>query len=148
MKKLPRDISSFETMITDGYVYVDKTEIIYELITTGRFYFLSRPRRFGKSLFISTLKSLFLGHRHLFKGLWIEDSSNYEWQEYPVIDLDFSELDSASPSALIKTLSYKLATIAKSHGIDVSMAPSPGFMFIELVTHLAKRNPVVVLIMR
>ena len=146
MKKLPRDISNFEMMRRDGYIYVDKTKIIYELITSGRCYFLSRPRRFGKSLLISTLKSLFLGHRQLFKGLWIEASSDYEWQGHPVIDLDFSQLDSSSPSALIKTLSYKLTTIAKSHGIDVSTAPSPGFMYTELVTQLAARNSVVVLI--
>ena len=67
MKKLPIDVSTFETLITNDYIYVDKTEIIHNLITTGRYYFLSRPRRFGKSLLVSTLKELFLGRQELFK---------------------------------------------------------------------------------
>ena len=75
MKKLPFSVSSFEMMIRDDYLYVDKTRTIYELIEAKRFYFLSRPRRFGKSLLVSTLKSLFLGQRELFKGLWIEASA-------------------------------------------------------------------------
>lgn len=76
MKKLPVDVSDFNIMITENYLYVDKTQHIYNLITQGRLYFLSRPRRFGKSLLISTLKEIFLGNKHLFEGLWI-DTSNY-----------------------------------------------------------------------
>ena len=146
MKKLPRSVSSFEKLIRDDYLYVDKTKTIYELIEADQFYFLSRPRRFGKSLLISTLKSLFLGQRELFKGLWIETSSNYSWPEHPVIALDFSKLDSESPTTLKQTLSYTLQTIAELQGIDVSMAPSPGLKLNKLVTESAKRNPVVVLI--
>jgi hypothetical protein len=67
MKKLPLDVSDFNTMIKGDYVYVDKTQYIYNLVTEGRFYFLSRPRRFGKSLLISTLKELFSGNKELFK---------------------------------------------------------------------------------
>ncbi len=133
-------------MIRDDYLYVDKTRTIYELIEAKRFYFLSRPRRFGKSLLVSTLKSLFLGQRELFKGLWIEASSNYSWQEHPVISLDFSDLDSESPTALKQTLSYTLQTTAELQGIDVSTAPSPGLKLKKLVTELAKSNRVVILI--
>ena len=97
-EEIALSVSSFEMMIRDDYLYVDKTKTIYELIEAKRFYFLSRPRRFGKSLLISTLKSLFLGQRELFKGLWIETSSNYSWPEHPVIALDFSQLDSESPT--------------------------------------------------
>ena len=72
MKYLPRDVSNFERMIQDGYIYVDKTELIYNLYATGgRYFFLSRPRRFGKSLLISTLKELFVGNKKLFTNLWI-----------------------------------------------------------------------------
>ena len=70
--KYPIGIQSFEQIITDGYVYVDKTDLIYSLVTEGKIYFLSRPRRFGKSLLVSTLENYFLGRKELFKGLKIE----------------------------------------------------------------------------
>jgi hypothetical protein len=70
MKYLPTDVSSFKLLISGNYLYVDKTEYIYNLFQKGsRYYFLSRPRRFGKTLLASTLKELFLGNRELFKGL-------------------------------------------------------------------------------
>ena len=90
MKKLPIGVQAFTEMINDGYLYIDKTEYIYKLISSGKYYFLSRPRRFGKSLFISTLKEIFLGHKDLFKGLWIYDK--LDWQPYPIILLDFSKI--------------------------------------------------------
>ena len=71
MMKYPIGIQSFEQLREDGYVYVDKTDLVYKLVTTGKIYFLSRPRRFGKSLLISTLESYFLGRRDLFEGLAI-----------------------------------------------------------------------------
>lgn len=70
-QKLPVDISSFEKMRTEGYLYVDKTRHIYRMVTEGTFYFLSRPRRFGKSLLVSTLNCLFQGRKELFERLWI-----------------------------------------------------------------------------
>lgn len=69
-KKLPVDIQAFEIMRGENYLYVDKTRHIYQMVTEGRFYFLSRPRRFGKSLLVSTLKCLFQGRKELFEGLW------------------------------------------------------------------------------
>jgi hypothetical protein len=72
MKKLPVGIQSFRKLIEDDYVYADKTEYIYNLINSGSYYFLSRPRRFGKSLLVDTMKELFFGNRALFKGLWID----------------------------------------------------------------------------
>ena len=71
--KYPIGIQSYESLRRDGYVYVDKTALIYQLVTTGRYYFLSRPRRFGKSLLISTLQAYFEGKRELFEGLAIAD---------------------------------------------------------------------------
>ena len=70
-KKLPVGIQTFKDIIEDDYVYIDKTKYIYNLITSGKVYFLSRPRRFGKSLLISTLKEIFDGNKEIFKDLWI-----------------------------------------------------------------------------
>ena len=78
--KYPIGIQSFDRIREDGYVYVDKTALIYELVSKGTIYFLSRPRRFGKSLLISTLENYFLGRRGLFRGLAI-DSVEKEWKE-------------------------------------------------------------------
>ncbi len=86
--KYPIGVQDFEKIIKDGYVYVDKTDLVYRLANDGSIYFLSRPRRFGKSLLVSTLKHYFLGHRELFKGLAI-DSLETEWNEYPVFHLSF-----------------------------------------------------------
>lgn len=86
--KYPIGIQDFESIIRDGYVYVDKTALIYRMATEGKVYFLSRPRRFGKSLLVSTLKYYFQGRKDLFQGLAI-DSMEKEWAEYPVFHLSF-----------------------------------------------------------
>jgi len=78
MKKLPIGISDFKELINVNYIYVDKTEYIYKLINSGKYYFLSRPRRFGKSLLISTIRYLFEGQKELFKNLYIQDKWNWE----------------------------------------------------------------------
>ena len=88
MKKLPIGIQTFSNIILDGYCYVDKTPLIHQLVEEGVYYFLSRPRRFGKSLLISTLKSAFLGQQDLFKGLYLEN--HWDWTvQYPVIHISF-----------------------------------------------------------
>ncbi|MDR2140774.1 MAG: AAA family ATPase, partial [Deltaproteobacteria bacterium] len=89
MKLLPVGVADFQTMRKRDYIYVDKTEIIYKLFQTDSPYFLSRPRRFGKSLLVSALEAILMGQRELFKGLWI-DQSDYDWQPYPVIHLSLS----------------------------------------------------------
>ncbi|MDY3141470.1 MAG: AAA family ATPase, partial [Parabacteroides sp.] len=87
--KYPIGIQSFDRIRNEGYVYVDKTALIYQLVTTGSIYFLSRPRRFGKSLLVSTLEHYFLGHKELFKGLAME-LLEQDWLEYPVFHMDFN----------------------------------------------------------
>ena len=87
--KYPIGIQSFDRIIEDGYVYVDKTDLIYQLAQEGSIYFLSRPRRFGKSLLVSTLEHYFLGHKELFKGLKI-DQLEKDWYVYPVFHMDFN----------------------------------------------------------
>lgn len=87
--KYPIGIQSFDKIREDGYIYVDKTALIYDLVKNGNIYFLSRPRRFGKILLISTLDCYFKGRKELFKGLAI-DELEQEWKEYPVFHLDFN----------------------------------------------------------
>lgn len=87
--KYPIGIQSFDQIIEDGYVYIDKTDLVYQLTHEGKIYFLSRPRRFGKSLLVSTLEHYFLGHKELFKGLKI-DQLEKDWHVYPVFHVDFN----------------------------------------------------------
>ncbi|MBQ7166020.1 MAG: AAA family ATPase, partial [Treponema sp.] len=96
MRKMPVGIQDFETIRTEGYVYVDKTALIYELVQTGKPYFLSRPRRFGKSLLVSTLEAYFTGKKDLFEGLAISGLEK-EWAEYPVLHFDFNGQNYSDP---------------------------------------------------
>lgn len=91
-EKLPIGIQSFSQMIEEDYVYIDKTKYILDLIKGGSYYFLSRPRRFGKSLLLSTLHEIFSGKRHLFDSLAIAQSG-YSWPEHPVIHMSFSSMN-------------------------------------------------------
>ena len=86
--KYPIGMQSFDQIREMGFVYVDKTDLVYQLVSAGSIYFLSRPRRFGKSLLVSTLKHYFLGHKELFKGLATECMEK-DWLEYPVLHIDF-----------------------------------------------------------
>jgi len=88
MKKLPIGIQTFSKIVDGNLAYVDKTKIAYKLITGDEYYFLSRPRRFGKSLFVDTLKEIFEGNKRLFKGLYIEDKWDFE-DKYPVLRISF-----------------------------------------------------------
>ena len=93
LKPLPIGLSTLRDLIQGGYLYIDKTKWIYDLVRYPKgLYFLSRPRRFGKSLMVSTLEAIFLGNRDLFKGLSI-DQTDYQWQVHPVIRIDFSHTD-------------------------------------------------------
>ena len=100
--KYPIGIQSFEQIIKDGYVYVDKTDLVYQL-TRGKIYFLSRPRRFGKSLLISTLKNYYLGKKELFRGLKIDELEK-DWKTYPVFHIDFNGKNFNDQDALMDTL--------------------------------------------
>lgn len=145
MKKLPIDVSTFKTIIDYDYLYIDKTEHIYTIVTKSRYYFLSRPRRFGKSLLISTLKEVFLGNKELFKDLWIY-KSDYTWESHPVIHLDFSVIAHETVPELKLSLSWTLMQIAEKYGINIAKAPTPQDKFSTLIEQLAKRNSVVILV--
>ncbi len=107
LRNLPIGIQNFESLRADGYLYVDKTEQIYRLITTGRYYFLSRPRRFGKSLLMSTIHSYFSGRKDLFEGLAIEKHEK-EWIAYPVLHLDLNTNKYDTPEVLEQKIGESL----------------------------------------
>ena len=113
--KYPIGIQSFDQIINGGYVYVDKTDLVYSLVTEGKIYFLGRPRRFGKSLLVSTLEHYFLGHKELFKGLKI-DSLEKDWLEYPVFHIDFNGDDFTIPGILEKKIGRYLSMWEEVYG--------------------------------
>jgi hypothetical protein len=145
-KKLPIGVQSFPTMIEKNNLYVDKTAYIHRLIDEGMFYFLARPRRFGKSLLVSTFKTLFEGEKDLFKGLWIE-SSDWDWKPHPVITIDFNGIDATNATILEESLSLALDKIAGLHGIALPQRILTN-KFVELFAELYKksREKIVVLI--
>src|SRR5262245_50388602 len=99
MKKLPIGIQTFSELIRENYVYVDKKQTIHTLITGGKFYFLARPRRFGKSLLVSTIAEIFRGNKELFSGLAI-NSLPYDWKKYPVVMISFADIAHRTPELL------------------------------------------------
>ncbi len=114
-KKYPVGIQSFSDIRKGGYFYIDKTDLIYKLVQTGKYYFLSRPRRFGKSLLISTLEAYFKGKKELFKGLAME-SLEKEWIEYPVLHLDLNAEKFESPEKLNNLLNDALCKWERIYG--------------------------------
>ena len=113
--KYPLGIQNFEKIRTDGYLYMDKTAMLYDIVKGGTYYFLSRPRRFGKSLLISTLEAYFQGKRELFKGLAI-DQLEQEWKRYPVLHLDLNAEKYTTPEALDHILNSVLVDWENLYG--------------------------------
>ena len=145
MKKLPIGIQSIERIRTEDYIYVDKTQFALELIEgDAPHYFLSRPRRFGKSLFLSTLEEIFKGNKALFEGCHIAES-NYDWQPYPVLLFNFGGIANKTPEKLEINLHELITKISKEQGIKVD-GTSLEFRLEVLVEALAKKGRVVVLI--
>ena len=143
MKKLPIGIQAFDKLIEGGYIYVDKTEIIHRLVTTGATYFLSRPRRFGKSLLLNTLKSLFEGQQALFSGLWIEN--NWDWSKSnPVLHFSFDAIDYAN-MGLEDALLFELSKYAEQYQLELP-TNSYKVQFKELIQQLHDRYGKVVLL--
>ena len=124
IRRLPIGVQSFQVMRNDGFVYVDKTEYVLKLAAESRVFFLSRPRRFGKSLFLSTLKAYFLGKKDLFKGLYIEDEEekraerekNEAWVEHPVLYLDFNASKYETREDLEALLNNRLCIWEETYG--------------------------------
>ena len=131
--KYPIGIQSFDRIIEDGYVYIDKTDMVYNLVREGSIYFLSRPRRFGKSLLVSTLKNYFLGRKELFRGLKI-DRLEKEWNAYPVFHIDFNGGEYTCSGLLKDALMSYLSDWEREYGInDGFQDANPGFRFRKIL---------------
>ena len=144
--KYPIGIQSFETIIENGYVYLDKTGLVYDLAHNGHIYFLCRPRRFGKSLLVSTLKCYFEGKKELFKGLAI-DKLEKEWKQYPVFHLSFGGQNFVKPYVLDKVLEEFVATAENLYGKnELAQTLDSRFKAVIRNAHQKSGNRVVVLI--
>lgn len=147
MKKLPISIQTFEHIIEGDMIYVDKTEFIHDLTRKGKYYFFARPRRFGKSLLLTTLKSFFEGKKALFKGLYIDEKEK-DWTVYPVVHLDYSLVDYSTSLEIFKiSLLENLQTIARQYDLQLKNIVIAN-AFKELILALSEKynRQVVVLI--
>jgi len=145
MKRLPIGIQTFRDIICNDYLYVDKTEKIFDLVNNPKgVYFFSRPRRFGKSLLISTLNEIFEGNKELFKRQWIYNS-DYDWEKYPVVRIDFSKEKAENKDDLKGFILHQLKNIANKYGVSLERDQYYE-AFDELLTKLSGINKVVILI--
>ena len=147
MKRLPIDLQSFEALREDKCLYVDKTSYIHKMLETGRYFFISRPRRFGKSLMVSVLKCFFKNKKELFDDLWIEKHGKWKWEEYPIIQLDFNVIGHDTQKELLEGLEDNLEDIGIKHGIKLR-GRSLKRKFRNIVVDLSDKTgkPVVILI--
>ncbi len=143
MNKYPIGLQDFKGIIESGFLYIDKTQIIHRLITSGNYYFLSRPRRFGKSLLLSTIKEIFSGNKELFKGLWIHDQWNWG-QTHPVIHLRLASIN-YQKAGLYAALNKEMDILAKEQAIVLEEQDLKD-KFKELIVKTAKKGKVVILI--
>ena len=152
LKYIATDSKSFRELIEGGYLYIDKTEYLYKMLRKGspsKYWFLSRPRRFGKSLLIDTLENIFKGNRELFKGTYIYD--NYDFEEHPVIRLNMSLTPFSNEREMLSNLyDLQICDIARRYGIDdeISRESSPAVWLHVLITGLYRKygKAVVVLV--
>ena len=146
MKKLPVGIQTFRKIIEYDCVYVDKTEHIYNLIKKASYYFLSRPRRFGKSLLLDTIGEVFIGDKELFKGLWIYESG-FEFKKHPIIRVDMSNISNETPEVLKKSILSHFRICYEAEGLSmVDETPSDAFRRLIIKLHEKYNERVVVLI--
>ena len=147
--RIAQDIADFRKLRKNGCIYVDKTAILHELVCdpTRSLYFISRPRRFGKSLMLSTLECLFRGQRELFKGLAI-DKLDYDWADYPVLHLNFAGLKAKTLEAFVEDFKACLEDTFSNAKAPWNPVISPGANFRRAITALAENTgkSVVVLI--
>lgn len=142
MRKYPIGIQDFRELRRGGFLYIDKTKQLLELIEAGKYYFLSRPRRFGKSLLVSTLKYLFQGNQELFKGLWIADK--YDFEPHPVLHFSFSSIGYKT-MGLVEALEARLNLLAAEHNIHLERG-SYDQKLAELLEKLSRNKQRVVLL--
>ncbi|MDE6238088.1 MAG: ATP-binding protein [Muribaculaceae bacterium] len=144
--KYPIGEQSFELLIKGGFLYIDKTIYIDKIVNGSKYYFLGRPRRFGKSLFLSTLKSFFEGKRELFKGLYA-DTMDWDWEPYPVLYLDLNTSKYKNPKDLEEVLDRQLREWEEIYEVDVKdKAPSQRFATIIKQAYKKTGKPLVILV--
>ena len=144
--KYPIGIQSFDKIINGDYVYVDKTDLVYSLVTEGACYFLGRPRRLGKTIVVSTLEHYFLGHKELFKGLKI-DSLEKDWLEYPVFHINLNAGDFTRAGTLENILEGHVATWEQVYGrSDIALTVSGRFKHVLQEAHKRTGRRCVVLV--
>lgn len=138
-RRYPVGIQTFERIIREGYIYVDKTDLMWQLAHYATFIFMSRPRRFGKSLLTSTLESYFRGDNELFKGLKIE-SLEKEWKQYPIIHLDLSTAKGQdSPKELRETLMWLMKPLTRIYGLEADET-SPGKVLTGIMRRASEKT--------
>ncbi|MDR3306916.1 MAG: AAA family ATPase, partial [Endomicrobium sp.] len=139
MRKLPIGTQTFEKLRDNGAIYVDKSKHILDLINNGSVYFLSRPRRFGKSLLISTIKELFKGSKDLFEELYIYDK--WDWaKRNPVIHLDFAELTYSTAEELKFSLNKFVELTAEDNNLVIDKELTLSMKFAQLIEQLHKKD--------
>ncbi|MEG9490802.1 ATP-binding protein [Mannheimia indoligenes] len=140
MKKLlPIGIQTFAQLVQENYYYVDKTRQILELIETGKFIFLSRPRRFGKSLTLDTIAELFSGNKTLFEGLYAE--THWDWtNKYPVIRFNFAKGVAKSTASMLELLTSQLQQNAKQYGVELANFSGVGTLFDDLINKIVEKH--------
>jgi hypothetical protein len=144
LKQLPVGIQTFQELISRHCLYVDKTKAIHQVLGLGKYFFLSRPRRFGKSLLLSTIKEIYSGHRALFAGLWIEDQ--WDWGKvHPVVHISFASIGYRN-IGLEEALRNEVQSIATGYGIALRNTVSIALMFGELLEELSKQHGKVVVL--
>ena len=147
MKKLPIGLQNFKQIIESGYLYVDKTQQIYELLDKGTLYFLSRPRRFGKSLLLTTLRYIFDGEKDLFKGLYIAEKTDYQWDKHPVLKFNFAAYGHGYEAKELEgMISRELQRYSKQFDIKLSDAPISEQLRVLVEEISQKHNSVVILL--
>ena len=135
--KFPIGIQDFKKIREGGFVYVDKTALLYSLVNDGTIYFLSRPRRFGKSLLVSTLKYYFSGEKDLFRGLAI-DALEKEWATYPIFHIDFNGNNFTEGMTLKNKIDATVETWEKEYGVTGDPRNTSGERFTQLLAHIHK----------
>ena len=136
--KYPIGIQNFGEVRRNGYAYVDKTALLYKLVSEGKYYFLSRPRRFGKSLFLSTLESYFCGEKELFDGLAVSELE-HDWKSYPILHLDLNSREYKDESSLEAELNRHLEAWEKLYG-DEYKERALEERFIHVINHAYEKT--------
>lgn len=146
MTKYPIGIQNFQKLRESGFLYVDKTAFVHQIVSTEGYYFLSRPRRFGKSLLLSTLEAYFQGKKELFKGLALEKLEK-DWRVYPVFHIDLNTGKYTEPEALISTIGWYFSIWEKEYGLSNDNLPlSDRFKNIILKAYQQTNQKVVILV--